>query len=187
VESFLVALGVVFVAELGDKTQLVILGLAARRRAGPVVVGALVAYAFTQGLSVAAGGALGAMLPERAVAVGAGLLFLGFAAWTLREREEAGEEALPRAGSAVLSVAIAVAVAELGDKTMLATAALAARQDPLPTWAGATTGIALAGLAAVALGRLLGARLPERAVRLVSAGLFAAFGLLLLAQAVGAG
>lgn len=183
-ESFLVALGVVFLAELGDKTQLVILGLAARRRAGPVVAGALVAYAFTQGLSVAAGGALGAVLPERAVSAAAGALFLGFALWTLRGREEAGEAALPRAGSVVLSVAAAVTLAELGDKTMLATAALAARQDPLPTWLGATTGIALAGLAAVAVGRLLGARLPERAVRLVSAGLFAAFGLLLLAQAV---
>lgn len=184
-DSFLVALGVVFLAELGDKTQLVILGLAARRRAGPVVAGALVAYAFTQGLSALAGGALGAVLPERAVAVGAGLLFLGFALWTLRGREEAGEDAAPRAaGPAVLSAALAVTAAELGDKTMLATAALAARQGPLPTWLGATTGIALAGLAAVVAGRLLGAHLPERAVRLASACLFAAFGLLLLVPAV---
>ncbi len=183
-ESFLIALGVVFLAELGDKTQLVILGLAARRRAGPVVAGALAAYAFTQALSVAAGGALGAVLPERAVAIGAGLLFLGFAVWTARGREEAGAETLARAGPAALSAALAVTVAELGDKTMLATAALAARQDPIPTWLGGTTGIALAGLAAVAAGRLLGARLPERAVRMASAGLFAAFGLLLLAPAV---
>ncbi|HXF71181.1 MAG TPA: TMEM165/GDT1 family protein, partial [Actinomycetota bacterium] len=147
-ESFLVALGVVFLAELGDKTQLVILGLAARNRAAPVVAGALAAYALTQGLSAAAGGALGAVLPERAVGVGAGLLFLAFAARTLRGREGADDDARPRAAAA-LSVAVAVAVAELGDKTMLATAALAARQDPLATWLGGTAGIALAGLAAV--------------------------------------
>ena len=181
-ESLLAALGLVFVAELGDKTQLVALGFGARHRLAPVLTGVVIAYMATNLLSVLVGGLLGATLPTRAIGLGGGVLFLGFAAWTLwkDEDDEDDEGAATSQGSIVLSVATAMFVAELGDKTMLATATLAAQGNPALVWIGATIGIILAGTLGVLLGRAFGARLPERATRIGSAVLFAVFGLVLI-------
>jgi putative Ca2+/H+ antiporter (TMEM165/GDT1 family) len=87
-------------------------------------------------------------------------------------------------GSVVLSVATAMFVAEMGDKTMLATATLAARGNPVLVWVGATVGIILSGTLGVLLGRAFGARLPERVTRVGSAALFAVFGLVLIATSL---
>jgi Ca2+/H+ antiporter, TMEM165/GDT1 family len=187
VESLLASLGLVFVAELGDKTQLVALGFGARHRLGPVLAGVAIAYAVSNLLSVVAGGLLGVALPVQAIGLVGGLLFLGFAAWTLRARDAGDEaDAVGERGvaidrrSIVVSVAGAMFVAELGDKTMLATATLAAQGSPVNTWVGATVGIILSGALGVLLGRVFGARLPERVTRLGSAALFALFGAVLL-------
>jgi putative Ca2+/H+ antiporter (TMEM165/GDT1 family) len=189
VESLLASLGLVFVAELGDKTQLVALGFGARHRVGPVLVGVALAYAVSNLLLVVAGGLLGVALPVRAIGLIGGVLFLGFAAWTLREwGADTGDDAVPDGQegpavdrrSIVLSVAAAMFVAELGDKTMLATATLAAQGSPVHTWVGATVGIILSGALGVLLGRVFKARLPERVTRLGSAALFALFGTVLL-------
>ncbi|MCC5952737.1 MAG: TMEM165/GDT1 family protein [Acidimicrobiia bacterium] len=181
--SLLTALALVFVAELGDKTQLVALGLGARYRLVPVLTGMALAYAVTNLISVVVGGLLGAALPTRAVGIGGGLLFLGFALWTLRNGDDEDDDDLaavdPR--RVVVSVAAAIFVAELGDKTMLATTTLAAAGDPALVWVGATIGIIAAGAVAVVVGRMVGARLPQRAVRLSSAVLFAVFGVVLVA------
>jgi Ca2+/H+ antiporter, TMEM165/GDT1 family len=182
VESLLAALGLVFIAELGDKTQLVALGFGARHRLAPVLTGVVIAYMATNLLSVVVGGLLGATLPTRAIGLGGGVLFLGFAAWTLwKDDEDDDDEGTATSdGSIVLSVATAMFVAELGDKTMLATATLAAQGNPVLVWIGATVGIILAGTLGVLLGRVFGARLPERATRIGSAVLFAVFGLVLI-------
>jgi Ca2+/H+ antiporter, TMEM165/GDT1 family len=182
-ESLLAALALVFVAELGDKTQLVALGFGARHRVAPVLAGVVAAYMATNLLSVVVGGLLGATLPTRAIGIAGGVLFLGFAAWTLLKGDEDDEEeAADGAGdrNVVLTVATAMFVAELGDKTMLATATLAAQGNPVLVWVGATIGIVLAGALGVLLGRWFGARLPERVTRIGSAVLFAVFGLVLL-------
>lgn len=182
-ESMLAAFGLVFLAELGDKTQLVALGLGARHRLAPVAVGVVLAYTATTLLSVVAGGLLGAALPTRAIGVAGGLLFLGFAAWTLLSAPEDDEDSVAGAGggrSVVVSVALAIFIAELGDKTMLATATMAAKGDPVLVWLGATVGIIAGGMLGVLLGRVFGARLPERATRIGSAVLFAGFGVVLL-------
>ena len=182
--SLLAALGIVFLAELGDKTQLVALGFGARHRLAPVLAGVVAAYMATNLLSVVVGGLLGATLPTRAIGIAGGVLFLGFAAWTLLTGDEPGDEASADAGpedrSVILTVATAMFVAELGDKTMLATATLAAQGNPVLVWVGATIGIILAGALGVLLGRWFGARLPERATRIGSAVLFAVFGVVLL-------
>jgi putative Ca2+/H+ antiporter (TMEM165/GDT1 family) len=183
VESLLAALGLVFVAELGDKTQLVALGFGARYRLVPVLTGVTLAYMATNLVSVLIGGLLGATLPTRAIGIGGGVLFLGFATWTLVSADEDGDDdegAATGQGSVVLSVATAMFVAELGDKTMLATATLAARGQPVLVWIGATVGIILSGTLGVLLGRVFGARLPERATRIGSALLFAVFGVVLI-------
>jgi Ca2+/H+ antiporter, TMEM165/GDT1 family len=186
VESLLAALGLVFIAELGDKTQLVALGFGARHRLAPVLLGVAIAYMITNLLSVVIGGLLGAALPTRAIGLAGGVMFLGFALWNLRpEPEEADEEAMGTGqGSVVVSVALAMIVAELGDKTMLATATLAAQGSPVLVWIGATLGIIASGTLGVLLGRFFGAKLPERATRIGSSVLFAVFGVVLLATNV---
>jgi Ca2+/H+ antiporter, TMEM165/GDT1 family len=182
--SLLAALGLVFVAELGDKTQLVALGMGARHRLAPVLVGVALAYAAANLLSVVVGGLLGAALPTRALGIGGAVLFLLFAAWNVRgngDVEDGDAESAVGTGRVVLSVAVAIFVAELGDKTMLATATLAAQGNPVLVWIGATVGITLSGAVGVLIGRATGSQLPERAIRIGSSMLFAVFGLVLLA------
>ena len=185
--SLLAALGLVFVAELGDRTQLVALGMGARHRLAPVLAGVTLAYATSNLLSVVVGGLLGAALPSRALGIGGGVLFLLFAAWTLRntDSEDAeGTETATRNGHIVMSVAVAMFVAELGDKTMLATATLASQGNPVLVWIGATIGITLSGAVGVLVGRATGTGLPERAIRIGSSVLFAVFGIVLIATNV---
>ena len=181
------AFGAIFVAEFGDKSQLLILAFATRYAARPVVLGLVLAAAIIQGASVAIGAVAGAALPTTAVAVVSGIAFLAVAAWTLRGEDDedevtdaAGAGRLAGAGL-VLTVAGAFILSELGDKTMLATFALAATQGPLPTWIGSTAGEVAANLVAVVVGRQVGNRLPQRAVRLGSAALFAVAGIVVLA------
>ncbi len=183
-EAFLTAAGLVFVAELGDKTQLVALSLGARYRLVPVLAGIALAYAATNLLSVVVGGVLGAALPTAAIGIAGGLLFLVFAWRTYRAEPPADDDDMAvQGGRVVRSVATAMFLAELGDKTMLTTATLAARANPVLTWAGATVGIIACGALAVVVGRALGTRLPERATRVLASVLFAAFGMFLLVGA----
>jgi putative Ca2+/H+ antiporter (TMEM165/GDT1 family) len=181
VGSFFAALGLVFLAELGDKTQLVALGFGARYRLAPVLAGVATAYALTNLLSVAIGGLLGAALPTRAIGIGGGVLFLGFAAWTLLSLGEEEDVRQQSRSSVFATVAVTMFVAELGDKTMLATATLAAAGNPVLVWCGATVGIILSGTIGVLVGRAFGTRLPERATQIGSAVLFAVFGVVLIA------
>jgi putative Ca2+/H+ antiporter (TMEM165/GDT1 family) len=184
VNAFLLAFAVVFVAELGDKTQLVAMSLAARYRALTVLAGITVAYAITNGVSVLVGGLLGATLPTRVISVVGALAFFGFAVWTLRaDDDEADGDPQPAGRSVLAAIVASMVLAELGDKTMLATATLAARHQPLLTWAGATVGITASGALAVGVGSILGDRLPRRAVRIAAAVVFALFGVVLLVDA----
>ncbi|MGH2417729.1 MAG: TMEM165/GDT1 family protein [Candidatus Limnocylindria bacterium] len=189
-----IAFGAIFVAEFGDKSQLLILAFATRFPWRPVVAGLVLAAALIQGLSVVIGALVGAALPATAVAVVSGIAFLAVAAWTLRgedddEEEEEDAPGTERGGrlaglALVTAVAGAFVAAELGDKTMLATFALAAQQGALPTWIGSTAGEVAANLVAVVVGRQVGHRLSPRLVRIGSAVLFAVAGLVILAGVV---
>lgn len=185
------AFGAIFIAEFGDKSQLLMLAFATRYAARPVVLGLVLAAAFIQGISVLVGAAVGAVLPQTAVALVAGIAFLAVAAWTLRgeDDDEKADHARSRARELaglglVLTVAATFVVGELGDKTMLATFALAASQGPIPTWIGSTAGEIAANLVAVVVGRQVGHRLSPRLVRIGSAVLFAIAGLAVVVGAL---
>jgi putative Ca2+/H+ antiporter (TMEM165/GDT1 family) len=184
------AFGAIFIAEFGDKSQLLVLAFATRYPARPVVIGVVLAATIIQGISVAVGAAAGSFLPEGLVEIVSGIAFLAVAAWTLRgEDEDEAEVAVPSgrrlAGMAlVLTVAVTFIASELGDKTMLATFAIAAQQGALPTWIGSTAGEVAANLVAVAVGRQVGHRLSPRVIRIGSAALFALAGAALLIGAL---
>jgi putative Ca2+/H+ antiporter (TMEM165/GDT1 family) len=181
----LLSFGVVFVAELGDKSQLMALTFATRYRPVLVMVGIAVATALINTVSVAVGYGLGLALPTRWISVAAGLVFIGFAIWTLLAAEEEDGDIPVRSGhSVIFTVGSAFLLAELGDKTMLATITLASQNGWAGTWLGATLGMIAATAIAIVVGRQLGKRLPERVVRLAAAALFAVVGIWLLVDSL---
>jgi Ca2+/H+ antiporter, TMEM165/GDT1 family len=178
---------VIFVAELGDKSQLMALTFATRFRPWPVLAGITIATAVVHLVSVGIGYGLGAALPTGWISLIAGLAFLVFGAWTLRgdtltdvERGKA-ERAT---GSAMLAVGGAFFLAELGDKTMLATITLATQHGWFGTWVGSTIGMVAADALAILVGRLLGRHLPEKIIQYGAAALFAIFGIWLIVEAI---
>jgi len=184
--AFAVSFGVVFVAELGDKSQLMALAFATRYRALPVLVGITIATTAVHLLSVAVGHGLGAALPTGWIALVAAVAFVGFGAWTLRgDRLTPAERAKAEraTGSAVLTSSVAFFLAELGDKTMLATITLATQYGWFGVWVGSTLGMVAADALAIVVGRKLGRLLPERTVQIGAAVLFFLFGGSLVVQA----
>lgn len=175
--DLLLALVVVLLAEVGDKSQLIALALASRwRRPLPVLAGVAVAAALLQGVAVAGGAALGEALPRRAVGITAGVLLLVAAAFVLRADDD-GDVGPVRSGrSAFLAALGTLLLAELGDKTMIASAALATTASPWAVWVGGTIGFVAADALAVLVGARYVSRLPRRALRLSTAALFAALG-----------
>jgi putative Ca2+/H+ antiporter (TMEM165/GDT1 family) len=182
----LVSFGVIFVAELGDKSQLMALTFATRYKAVPVLIGITVATALVHGISVLVGAALGATIPTRPITLVAGLAFVAFGVWTLRGDHLTAEDEARAARPArhvVLTVGFVFFLAELGDKTMLATITLATRDGLFGTWLGSTIGMVVADALAIGAGRLLGTRLPERTIRIAAAASFFAFAAILLYEA----
>lgn len=188
VTALAVSFAVIFVAELGDKSQLMAMTFATRFKPWPVLVGITIATAVVHAVSVAVGYGLGAALPTGWIALAAGVAFLGFGAWTLRgdsltDEEKSKAERTDR--TAIVAVSVAFFLAELGDKTMLATITLATQHGWFGTWLGSTVGMVAADALAIMVGRALGKRLPEKTIKYGAAALFAIFGVWLLIDAVG--
>ena len=189
-DAFLLSTAVIFVAELGDKSQLMAMTFAARYRARDVLIGITVATLIVHLASVGIGVLVGSAFEssQDTINIIAGLAFLGFALWTLRGDELTPEEeqkARQSTGLAVLAVGTAFFLAELGDKTMLATITLATTEGWFGTWIGSTLGMVLADALAIVVGALLGRRLPEQAIKYGAALAFAVFGFLLIAEGAG--
>ena len=185
--STLVSFGVIFVAELGDKSQLMALTFATRFNVWPVLIGITIATAVVHLASVGIGVGLGAALPTGWINLVAALAFVAFGFWTLHgdSLTEDEKEKVNRVGErAVIAVGTAFFLAELGDKTMLATITLATDYGWFGTWLGSTLGMVAADALAIVVGRALGKRLPERAIAYGASALFFLFGIWLGIEAV---
>lgn len=176
VDAFWASLVVVFLMELGDKTQLVALSLATRYKAGTVLLGILVATLCVHLISVGIGGAVGGLLPADWTAFLAGLAFIGFGLWTLRGDELCESDSCRKARSPFWVVAITFFIAELGDKTMLGTVTMAAERSLLWVWLGSSLGMVVSDGLAILVGSVMGAKLPERTVKTIAATLFFGYG-----------
>lgn len=181
--AFWLSMGMIFVAEMGDKTQLVALCLATRYKAKVVLAGIFVATLLVHMVSVALGGGLGKLLPEAWIKLVAGIAFIGFGLWTLKgDSMDCDECGTGKVRSPFMLVATTFFLAELGDKTMLSTVALATDHSVIPVWLGSTLGMVLSDGLAIIVGQLLGAKLPERAIKVGAAVIFFGFGALSTVQ-----
>lgn len=183
-EPFLISTGLVAIAEIGDKTQLLALVLAARFRAPwPILAGILVATIANHALAAAVGAFAGHLVSDQAARWLLGALFLAFAAWALvPDKFEDEDEPPKRDGASVFwTTTVAFFLVEMGDKTQVATAALGARfQDVALVAAGTTLGMMVANAPAVLIGEAAATKLPLKLIRLFAAASFAAIGLWIL-------
>ncbi len=182
--ALVASFAVVALAEMGDKTQLIAFSLATRyRRPWVVMLGILIATTLNHALASSFGALLAAWMPARVLAWVLALGFVGFGVWTLvPDRPEAPAE---RRWNPLLATSVIFFLAEMGDKTQLATVALGARYAaPVAVTAGTTLGMLAADGLAVFAGARLAARLPMTLVRRIAAALFFVFGAAALARAL---
>jgi putative Ca2+/H+ antiporter (TMEM165/GDT1 family) len=183
-EALLVSTGLVAIAEIGDKTMLLAIVLAARwRKPWPIIAGIFVATLLNHTLASGVGVLAAQWLEGPWMRWVLGLSFLAFAAWALVP-DQFDENEAPTAktgGSVFLATAVAFFLVEMGDKTQVATVALAAQFQSV-AWvaAGTTLGMMIANVPAVFLGEALAARIPLRYMRWTAAALFAAIGVWVL-------
>ncbi len=182
-ESFLVSTGVVALAEMGDKTQLLAFILAARfKRPVPIILGILFATLLNHGLAGVLGTWITTVVTQDVLRWVLGLSFIGMAIWTLiPDKIEDGETAIASKLGVFGATFITFFLAEMGDKTQIATIALAAHYiAPLMVIAGTTLGMMIADVPAVFIGNKFAEKIPMKLVHGIAAGIFALFGVLTL-------
>ena len=177
-DALLVSAGTVALAEIGDKTQLLALLLAARfRKPLPIIAGILVATLLNHALAAWVGQLAASWLTPQTLRWIVAASFIGIALWTLKPDKLDEGETLPAHG-AFIATTIAFFIAEIGDKTQVATVLLAAKYPSLlQVVAGTTLGMLLANVPVVALGSRFAAKLPLKAARIAAACVFLALGL----------
>ncbi|MFE3024166.1 TMEM165/GDT1 family protein [Nocardia tengchongensis] len=189
IATVLLSFGVLFLAELGDKSQLMALTFALRYHWWVVLSGITVASVLVNLIAVGVGHFLGAALPTGVISLFAAATLIGVGLWTLRESlsnsSDEGAEAAPqtRSRSAFLVVLSAFLLAELGDRTMFATMALATNNNWVAVWIGSVAGMVAAGGLAIVIGVTVGKHIPERIIAVCSGLLFLYFGALTLLEA----
>jgi Ca2+/H+ antiporter, TMEM165/GDT1 family len=176
--AFLTSLAFVVLAEMGDKTQLLAMAFACRFRWQTVMWGVFVATVLNHLFAVLVGHYLTAFISISYIQIGAAISFIAFGIWTIRG-DELGDEAEKNKFNPFWTVAIAFFIAEMGDKTQLATIALAAKFNTiLPVWLGTTAGMMIADGLGIIFGIVLGKKIPERTMKWGAAILFIGFGVL---------
>lgn len=183
IAALLLSFGVIFVAELGDKSQLMAMTYALRYKWWIVLLAITVATTAVHAVSVFFGHFLGLSIPSNVMSIVAGIAMLIFGLWTLRgdSLDDAEQGKADRVGKSVFfAVMSSFFLAEHGDKTMLATITLSAHSNWLGVWIGSTIGMVAADALAIAIGALLGKHLPERTIAIGASVLFFAFAAWLL-------
>ena len=177
-EALLVSTGIVALAEIGDKTQLLAFILAAKfRRPLPIVFGILIATLVNHGFAGAVGAWITSLLGPEALRWVLGISFLAMAAWTLIPDEFDEEDAKLARFGVFGTTLVAFFLAEMGDKTQVATVALAAQYQSLVyVVTGTTLGMMIANVPAVIMGDRIADRMPVRLVHRIAAGIFAVLG-----------
>ena len=182
--AFLTSLAFVVLAEMGDKTQLLAMAFASRFRWQTVMWGVFVATAANHFLAVLAGNYLTHIIPMSWIKIAAAVSFILFGLWTIRG-DTLGDEDKRFNFSPFWTVAIAFFIAEMGDKTQLATVALAADFNTIiPVWAGTTAGMLIADAVGIIVGIVLHKKLPEKQVKWFAAIMFILFGVWGLYEAI---
>ena len=177
--AFIFSVGAVVLAEMGDKTQLLAMAFATKYKASKVMLGVFIATVFNHALAVAVGNYITRFQSAEIWIQGiASLSFIFFGLWTIRGDKLEGEENRTSKYGAVATVAIAFFIAEMGDKTQLATIALATKFPENPLWllVGTTTGMMIADGIGVVAGIVLHKAIPERTLKWFAALVFIACG-----------
>jgi putative Ca2+/H+ antiporter (TMEM165/GDT1 family) len=186
-EPLLVSAGVVALAEIGDKTQLLAFILAARfKKPAPIILGILFATIVNHGLAGALGAWITASISPEVLRWVLGLSFIGMAAWTMvPDKIEEEESQIAKKFGVFGATLITFFLAEMGDKTQIATVAMAAHYAaPLMVVMGTTLGMLIADVPAVFAGEKLATKIPMKLVHSIAAAIFAALG---IATLLGAG
>ncbi len=182
-EALLQSFGLVLASEMGDKTQLLALILALRfKKPWAVMAGILVATVLNHGLATLVGGWIGSMVPEDTLRIILAVVFFAFAIWILVPDKMDDEDAKEHASAnAFLATTVLFFLAEMGDKTQLATIALGAKfQMPVAVTIGTTLGMLVADGLAVVFGEKVTQLIPMKVIRIISCILFAGFGAAIL-------
>lgn len=182
INAFLVSTGIVTLAEIGDKTQLLALLLAARfKRPIPIALGILIATIFNHTLAGAVGSWITTTLGPDMMRWILGVSFIGIAIWTLIPDKIDEDAQFKEKFGAFGTTLVAFFLAEMGDKTQFATIALAAKFNAMvPVIMGTTAGMLIADLPAIWFGNAMADKLPVRFIHIVAAIIFAVMGILAL-------
>ena len=184
---FLAAFSFIFLAELGDKTQLAVITLCSRHNWKVVLSGAMLSFALIDGLSVLVGRGIAEVVPLFWIQIIGGVMFIAFGLYILLHKERENESfKLTEKSSGFISTLILISLAELGDKTQLAVIALAAEYaEVVMVFLGVISGFLAITIIGVLIGKGLIHLVPQRYLRLISAILFIGFGIIFLLQPIG--
>jgi Ca2+/H+ antiporter, TMEM165/GDT1 family len=176
--AFIASFLFVVLAEMGDKTQLLAMAFAARYKWYKVLIAVFIATVLNHALAVAAGRFLTAVVPLDIISFIAALSFIGFGLWTIRGDKLDGEDKKESRFGPVLTVGIAFFLAEMGDKTQLATISLAVEyRNMFNVLMGTTLGMVVADAVGIIIGIVMRKHIPEKTIKWVAASTFILFGL----------
>lgn len=184
IQELLKAFVLIFIAEMGDKTQILAMAFATKYPVKKVLLGIFLGSLLNHGLGVILGSYISNFIPINTIQIVAGFAFVGFSLWTLRsEDEEEEDEKQKYKFGAVLTVALAFFIGELGDKTQLTAITLSIDSaNPLAILGGSVLGMIVTGGLGIIVGKKLGDKIPEFAIRLIAASVFMFFGITKLHQ-----
>lgn len=176
-QDYLQALVMIFIAEMGDKTQILAMAFATKYKVRYIVLGVAIGAFLNHGLAIILGSFLTRFVPMDLMQLIAGFMFLFFAFWSLKADDDDEEETAGKYGP-IMTVAVAFFVGELGDKTQLTALTLSTQAAfPILTLMGTVTGMVLTSMVGILIGAKLGHKIPEMQLKLGAFGIFVFFGL----------